>query len=470
MAWLPAILLDIPFLNEYGFFVAFIIVVVVDRIITKLLSNQIEYQQMCEVIFVMEMAYNDDYKKYKRQVLLKMIIFVVIFVYLLLCFIALFTSFSDVPLIDYILWGTFMILAGISSLWHIRYYLQVRKAGRITLDQELQEIYQSYKEERTTSTYEEMLLPRPKYYQAINAANTFFAMLSLVIGLLLITVLYVYRGEFNPDAGLAEISSTIYGALAAYWGIKDLLNTSNSQKYLLLLLSCILVALLYMPFTNYLNKTFLMAYIDDVSSLSYDAKSNSVQETIKVDEIASFEPTYCKKRTILILSSESHRKFLKSMIRVNAEFQTVYKDSAGKKQVITIAPSELKEIYHQTKSDLDILLEILKLDFNGAKVYEDGEYIIIEYWGNENIPYPTQPEQIKSFVKIKNYAREYAKDYSIASFNRGLKIRYIFNNNQFIELSLSLEEIRGETEERLNELDKDTAYTKSEDTLFPLFE
>ena len=92
------------------------------------------------------------------------------------------------------------------------------------------------------------------------------------------------------------------------------------------------------------------------------------------------------------------------------------------------------------KSNLDILLEILKLDFNGAKVYEDGEYIIIEYLENKNIPYPTQPEQVKAFVK--NYTRKCAEDYGIAVFNRGIRMRFIFNNNQFIEYSLSLEEIK----------------------------
>jgi len=395
---------------------------------------------MCEVAFIMEMAYNNDYKKYKQQALLQMIVYTVIFVYISFNFIALFTSFSNVPLIDYILWGAFMILAGISSLWHIRLYLQVRKAGCVILDKGLQEIYQSYKDERGTCTYEEMLLPRPKHYKAINTANTIFAILSIVIGLLIITILYTYRGELNSNAELVEISLIIYGALAFYCGIKDLLNTSNSQKYLLLLLSCTLVVLLYIPFTSYLNKTFLMAYIGDDSNLSYDAKSNLVQEIIRVDEIASFEPTYRRKRFILALSSESQRKLLENIIRVNAEYRVVYKDSLGKEQAITIAPSELKEIYHQTKSNLDILLEILKLDFKGAKVYEDGEYIIIEYWGNENIPYPTQPEQIKSFVK--KYTRECAEDYGIAIFNRGLKMRYIFNNNQFIEHSLSLEEIK----------------------------
>lgn len=440
LAWLPAILLNIPFLNEYGFFFACIIVFFADRIIRKLLKNQIEYQQMCEVAFIMEMAYNNDYKKYKQQALLQMIVYTVIFVYISFNFIALFTSFSNVPLIDYILWGAFMILAGISSLWYIRLYLQVRKAGCVILDKGLQEIYQSYKDERGTCTYEEMLLPRPKHYKAINTANTIFAILSIVIGLLIITILYTYRGELNSNAELVEISLIIYGALAFYCGIKDLLNTSNSQKYLLLLLSCILVVLLYIPFTSYLNKTFLTAYIGDVSNLSYDAKSNLVQEIIRVDEIASFEPTYRRKRFILALSSEGQKKLLENIIRVNAEYQVVYKDSTGKKQVITIAPSELKKIYHQTKSNLDIFLEILKLDFNGAKVYEDGEYIIIEYLENKNIPYSTQPEQVKAFVK--NYTRKCAEDYGIAVFNRGIRMRFIFNNNQFIEYSLSLEEIK----------------------------
>lgn len=449
LAWLPAILLNIPFLNEYGFFFACIIVFFADRIIRKLLKNQIEYQQICEVAFIMEMAYNNDYKKYKQQALLQMIVYTVIFVYTSFYFIALFTSFSNVPLIDYILWGAFMILAGISSLWYIRLYLQVRKAGCVILDKGLQEIYQSYKDERGTCTYEEMLLPRPKHYKAINTVNTIFAILSIVIGLLIITILYTYRGELNSNAELVEISLIIYGALAFYCGIKDLLNTSNSQKYLLLLLSCILVVLLYIPFTSYLNKTFLTAYIGVDSNLSYDAKSNLVQEIIRVDEIASFEPTYCKKRTILRLSGGGHKKLIESMIRVNAEYQTVYRDSAGKKQVITIALSELKEIYHQTKSYLDIFLGIIKLDLgeNSTKVYDDGEYIIVELWEGENVPYPMQSEQTRISAWLANFAKECAEDYNIASFNRGLKMRLIFNNNQFIEHSLSLEELKKEEEQ-----------------------
>ena len=412
---------------------------------------------MCEVAFIMEMAYNNDYKKYKQQALLQMIIYTAMFAYILLYFIALFTFFSNVPLIDYILWGTFMILTGIASLLDISFYLHVKKAGCVMLDERLQrfyqlldknlqEIYQSYKDKRDTCTYEEMLLPRPKHYKAINTANTIFAILSIVIGLLTITISYAYRGEFHS---FVEILSIFYGTFAFYWGIKDLLNTSNSQKYLLLLLSCILVVLLYIPFTSYLNKTFLTAYIGDDSNLSYDTKSNLVQEIIRVDDIASFDSTKARKRLILMLSSkillsESHKKLLENIIRVNAEYQVVCKDSTGKEQVIVIAPSELKEIYHQTKSNLDILLEIISLDLgeNSTRVYDDGEYIIVELWESENVPYPMQSEQTRFSTWLTNLTKECAEDYNIASFNRGLKMRLIFNNHRFIENTLSLEEIK----------------------------
>lgn len=423
---LPAILSDRPYL----YCCLFLLILFFLSFFLKE-DYQLKYEEMA----IMEMVYNNDYKKYKRQALFDMIEYTAAFVFLLLLFII--SLFSDNPLTWPILSGIYTITIGSYSLEYIRSYVRVRKAGRITLDNKLQERYLSYKDERDTRTYEEMLLPRPKHYKAINTANTIFAILSIVIGLLTITISYAYRGEFHS---FVEILSIFYGTFAFYWGIKDLLNTSNSQKYLLLLLSCILVVLLYIPFTSYLDKTFLTAYIGDDSNLSYDAKSNLVQKIIRVDEIASFEPTYRRKRFILALSSEGQKKLLENIIRVNAEYQVVYKDSTGKKQVITIAPSELKKIYHQTKSNLDIFLEILKLDFNGAKVYEDGEYIIIEYLENKNIPYSTQPEQVKAFVK--NYTRKCAEDYGIAVFNRGIRMRFIFNNNQFIEYSLSLEEIK----------------------------
>lgn len=184
LSYLLLTLSNIPFLNGYEFFFAFIIVFLTSLIIHKLLKNIEEYQNLCDVTPIMEMAYNNDYKKYKRQAQLNMILYTAIFVCVLLEFIALFTSISNVPLIDYIILGAFLILAGIYSSLYIWSYLEIRKAKHIILDEELQEKYSIYKKERDTCTYEEMLLPRPRFYLAINTANTIFAIINIVIGLL----------------------------------------------------------------------------------------------------------------------------------------------------------------------------------------------------------------------------------------------------------------------------------------------
>lgn len=459
LVWLFIILLNIPFLNEYGFLSACIIVFFADRVIKKFLKKQIEYQRMCEAAFIMEIAYNNDYKQYKRQAFLQMIVYVAIFVYMTLCFIALFISYSDVPLIDYILWGALMILTGLSSSWNIKSYIQTVKAGQVILDKRLQEFYPSYKSERDTCTYEKMLLPRPKYYQAMNATNVVFAVLCIVIGLLTSIVLYSYREDISQ---LLQISLTIWGMLAIYSGVKDLLSTSNSSKILLLIFSCVFVALLYMPLINYINKNSLLTYIAYDKNLVYDTKANLIQETIECADITGFELTYMEKRFILALSREERKKLLEKIVSINAEYQAVYRDSLGKEQVISIAPSKLKEIYRQTISDLDICLELLKLDLSGSekessiKVYEDGEYIIIELWG-DNVPYPTQSEQINFSTWLAKFIKECAEDYNIIYFNRGLKMRFIFSNHQFIEHTLSLEEIRKEKNDaNLDESEKDS--------------
>ena len=463
-SWLLITLLDIPFLNKYGFFFSCIIVFFADHIIKKFLKKQIEYQKEREACALMEMAYNNEYKQYKRQVFSQMIVYTVTFAYILLIFISLFMSHSSVSLIDYILWGGFMILSGVYSSWHIKTYIKVVKAGRVILDERFQNVYQEYKDERDTSTFEDMLLPSPKYYRAISMANVVFAILSVVIGLITNIILYLYKGEIYSNSDLLQIGLTLYGMLAVYCGIKDLLSISNNQKYLFLLLSIVLVVVLYVPLTNYMNKVSLSAYIADDKNLIYDAEVNLVQETRIVDDINDYESTYIKRRFIVILSSEVNKKMLKKIVRNKAEFHVVYKDTLGEKMIIKITPSELKEIYNQTKSYLDVSLEVLKLDFNGAKVYDDGEFINLEFLVDGNASYLKQSEQTDLSTRLADFTRRCAEDYFIASLNRGMRVRLIFDNQQFIEHALCLGEL--EKEEKNVGLDE---LGKESESLFNIF-
>lgn len=439
LALLLVFALDIPFLKEYGLIFACVIVLSAFFIVNKLLKTQLEYQNKREELLLFGMAYNNDFERYKRHALLEMAENIVYFVYMLSLLISLVISFSGVPLIDYFIISTFMILSANSSSWHIVKYLQVKKAGCVMLDTELKERYLSYKREREEHTHEEILEQSPKHYKIVNAANTLFSIFCLVIGLLLIA----YSIEYYTNAIL--LINLFGGLMASYCGIKDLLNISNSQKYLLLLLSCIIAVLLYIPTTNYLNKYYLSACIhDDYSDLFYDAKSNIVHESIKVDDLTGVIPGYLRKCNELVLSYEGYKELLDNIIRVNAEYQIVYKDSKGNEQVITISPNELRDIHRQTRSFLDIKLDRIKLAMgeNSTKIYDDGEYVIIEVV-REDESFPVSKQEESLYAEFAKYV---AERFDIASLNRGLKMRFLFNNHHLFESSFSLEELKNAEE------------------------
>lgn len=336
-----------------------------------------------------------------------------------------------------------MILTCLSSLMHIKSYVKVIKAGRVVLDSKYNDIYKEYKLERETCSYEDFLLPRVKYFQLFDILNTLFSILCIVFGLLTIIILYIYREEFCAESKLIQLGIIIWSILAVYYGLKDLFVTLNNQRFLLLLLSCLLTILLYVPVVHYMNKDSLKTYISSDNSLKYNEEKNLIYEIVELDDVDDFEITNLKRRIILSISGNDSKKLLKKAIRVNAEFRTIYRDKLGEEKIINITPSELKEIYFQTKSDLDILLEFIKLDYNDKdKVYDDGKNIVIELWENENISYPIQSEQKKISIRLAEFTAQEAKFYNVVYFDRGLKIRCIFDNNQFIEHILSLEEIK----------------------------
>lgn len=198
-----------------------------------------------------------------------------------------------------------------------------------------------------------------------------------------------------------------------------------------------------------MNKDILNAYIANDPSLKYDVNSNLVQGKLDLDgNLTDYELPFLKKRLILTtLSGEEDKKMLKKIIRVNAEFHVILKDISGETQIVKITPNELTEIYNQDKSDLDILLELLRLDYGNlekncsVKVYADGEYITIELQ-YDNISYPIQSKLTESSTALAEDVKGAAEYYDVASFNRGLKIRIFFENHQFIEQSLSLKELR----------------------------
>lgn len=361
--------------------------------------------------------------------------------------------------------------SGLGALYRIISYMRVARSKQIILDETLQKIYPLYKAERDTRSYEEIyeeiLLPRPKYYQAVNIVNKIAAITILIMGLFILAFLYSYRNDIftnTIDTIITVGFACTFSIASIYYGTKDILKTSTTQeqKITFLLLSCLLAALLYTPTSHQLNKLFLKGYVHNIKSYNYNSKTNVFQDTIKVQNIA--DQTYIYRKQSLPLSYLTFQKaLLKKLIRAGAEYQIVYIDTINNKQIVAFSLNELKDICNQKRSDLEIRIELLKLIVDEPTVYDDGKYIVIEMNRGKNVPppYTTPSEQNDFLTWLTNYTKEFAFFYKIAYFNRGLRIRYIFNNNQFVESAVSLNELRNkEKQKKTNTSQKSKSFFK----------
>lgn len=191
--------LDLP---VYAFICLYIILMVLSAVIGYSLPI-FKYYDRCKTVELMEMVYN-NYKNYKQKTFLTMIYMIALFALFALClFIVILDDSSTSETIFFII---MTIGSGLGALYRIISYMRVARSKQIILDETLQKIYPLYKAERDTRSYEEIyeeiLLPRPKYYQAVNIVNKIAAITILIMGLFILAFLYSYRNDIfskQPD-------------------------------------------------------------------------------------------------------------------------------------------------------------------------------------------------------------------------------------------------------------------------------
>lgn len=434
---LPIYILFIEYIIIY-----FIFILYVDEKLLFSAENSIDnIRTKMEKIKLMEIVYNNDYEKYKQNALHTMIYKIALFIICLFLFILSCTN-ASFPTISIILFALMTILGSTYVLLSIKSYVKIRKSQQIIIDKELQESYQQYKVKRETYTYKRILLslPRPQYYLS-KISLILYAITYFITGCLILAFCYTHIKDITLN-----IVNIIIGIIICLTGILCIststdkiltYSTSNKEKFTILLLSSLLTTFLYTPLTNQLDKLYLkINYEDDYSSCIYNSKTNILQLTLKKVENTQSDKHDKKSIPLLLLSQGPEGKILfKNIIRAGADFQFIVTDIKNNKKIVYFSQNELKKIYNQKKSDLDMCIDLLKLDYETAKVYDDSKYIVIENREQNILPplYRTPTERNKYLTELVNRSKRLAVFYKIARFNRGLKIRYIFNNDQFIE-------------------------------------
>ena len=91
--------------------------------------------------------------------------------------------------------------------------------------------YESYYEQRQEVSYKEMFPPRPRHFKVFQIFSIIIAVIAALLGLFYIaTAIFIILGSFSLEAGAFAGMYFLYGSLATYFGIKDIITISKYFK------------------------------------------------------------------------------------------------------------------------------------------------------------------------------------------------------------------------------------------------
>lgn len=91
--------------------------------------------------------------------------------------------------------------------------------------------YASYYERRQEVSYKEMLPPHPHHFKVFQIFSIIIAVIAALLGLFYITTaILIILGSSSFEAGAFAGMYFLYGSLAAYFGIKDIITISQYFK------------------------------------------------------------------------------------------------------------------------------------------------------------------------------------------------------------------------------------------------
>lgn len=223
-------LLNNSFVNENSFVVAFVVVIGVSWLLRRLMPRTLIYESAAQRLPLLEDIYQDKTEVFAQQVWRDAIIETVTAIYLIVSTFAVgYFAMSGS--------GESWIAVAIFAL--IAYGAMVRSASLFKARNEIEsnptqeecaavahELYQvdyaAYAEQRSQTSYEDMLPERPRMFKLFAVVSLVVACVVALVGLWFVVEAVM---AFTLGAGTGVLAYAgiyiLYGSLAVYYGVKD---------------------------------------------------------------------------------------------------------------------------------------------------------------------------------------------------------------------------------------------------------
>lgn len=231
-------LLDNSFVDENAFVIALIVVWGLSWLLNRMMPDTITYENALQIAPILEDVYTGDVRSFSKRLSRDTVIETITSVYFILttfviCIVMFKLGGSD--WIGLMVFG-FLAYGAISrSIRLMRAKASLRSnptaeecmniaSGTYNLN------YASYYEAHADTAYEDMFPPKPKYFRAFQVFLFVMSIICVLLGLLYVVLgLIIMLTESSVEAGAVAGMYFLYGSLATYFGVKDLISTVKNN-------------------------------------------------------------------------------------------------------------------------------------------------------------------------------------------------------------------------------------------------
>ncbi len=226
-------LIPSQFVHDYSFFAACFIVWGLAAVLNHLFGNTFAYARTVQMMPVLEEVYTSNVEAFRKRLTREVVIAIVTSLYFCvttaIIVTAAFTGQSG-GFLELVIFGAFTIAMLGSSVklfkaWQSLKANPTKDTCETIAMYTMRLPYEEYSQARFDHSYGEMFPPRPRYYSVYIVFSVIFSVAAVVLGLIFMVLgIIIFFGSSGVEAGSVAGMYLLYGALALYYGVRDLVT------------------------------------------------------------------------------------------------------------------------------------------------------------------------------------------------------------------------------------------------------
>ena len=232
-------LLNNDFVNNNAFFVALVAVWGLSWLLNRVMPKTLTYEHASQIAPILEDVYTGNVNSFSKRLSSDTLIEIVTTIYFSITTLVVAMTIFIVGVNDWVA----LIVFGFFTIGAVSRSIKLGKAKAALHSnptaEECMEIatdvyqlnYASYYEAHNGVAYADMLPPKPRYFKGFQIFSLVVAGIAAILGLLYIIfgVVIMFSGRSIEVGALAGMYF-LYGSLATYFGVKDIITIAKSFK------------------------------------------------------------------------------------------------------------------------------------------------------------------------------------------------------------------------------------------------